>query len=303
MSNSLGKQGSNDLSMGYAGTSEPIFGLRLQLNSTPWRLGPAWAVFGGALASQAPIWGGNSLLRLGGSLLLADALWGVFWRMPLSARRAQPERQSRSVLPYADARGPMVQALHALSWHDTGDAEIGWQGALAGLALVAVLSVLLGSWAVLLSLLAVVAAIALRLLVRRGRAPCFLMAILSTGLPWALGTALGVEGAGSPLNRPALAGLALGALFTVLAWVLLRAEVLGSRRLALPIWVAQIGVLAVLTVFREAFGVAVVAGCFVVPCLLTSRWPCRSHDVGAILRSSNPWWLASMLTAALVVRY
>jgi hypothetical protein len=303
MWNSLGKQGSNDLNMGYDGTSGPIFGLRLQLKSTPWRLGPAWAVFAGALASQAPIWGGNSLLRLGGSLLLADALWGVFWRMPLSARRAQPARQSRSVLPYADAKGPMVQALHAFGWHDTGDAEIGWQGALAGLALVAVLSVLLGSWAVVLSLLAVVSAFGLRFLVGRGRAPCFLMAVLGTGLPWALGSTLGLEGTGSPLSRPAVAGVTLGAVFTMLAWGLFRAEVPGSRRLALPIWVAQIGLLAVLAVFREAFGVAVMAGCFVVPCLLISRCPCRSHDFGAILRSSNPWWLASMLAAALVVRY
>ena len=98
------------------------------------------------------------------------------------------------------------------------------------------------------------------------------------------------------------ARLVLGVAFTVLTWAVFKAGSSASGGLVLPIWIAQIGMLAVLTVSREAYGTAMVAGCFVVPCLLTSRWPC-SHEVGAILRNSSLWWLASMLAAALAVRY
>ena len=86
------------------------FGLGLHLNNSPWRLGPAWAVLAGALASQAPLWGGEGLLRLGGSLLLADALWGILWRMPLSRQGTHAGSQQRLALPYANAESPMVQS-------------------------------------------------------------------------------------------------------------------------------------------------------------------------------------------------
>jgi hypothetical protein len=296
-----GQEGSTDLRMGYAGSGEPILGLRLYLISNPWRLGPAWAVVAGALASQAPIWVGENLLRLVGSLLLADALWGIFWRRPMFVPGVQPERRSRGVLPYVDTRGPMVHILRGLGWQDAGATEAAWQGALAGLGLVAVLSVLLGSSAIVLSLLALMASVAVRLRARRGKTPCMMLALLSMGLPWALGAGLGSGGNSFPLSRLAGGSLALGVAFTILTWTLLRAGVHGSERPVWPVWIAQIGVLAVLMVSREAVGMAVVAGCLVVPSLLTSRWPSGLSEGGAILRGSNSWWLASMLAAALAV--
>jgi hypothetical protein len=297
------KQASTNLAMGYAGGGEPILGLGLHLNSRPWRLGPAWAVLAGALACQAPVWGGESLLRLGGSVLLADALWGIFWRRPSSAQGAQPRRENGVGLPYTSARSPMMAVFSGLRWEGAADTETGWQGAMAGLGLVAVLSVLLGSWAIVLSVLALTAAVIVRVSLKRGRQPVVMMALLGTGLPWALGATLGGSGDIPSLGRLEGDGLALGVTFTALTWAVLRAECSVSRDLAWPIWIAQIGILAALMAFRASAGMAIVAACFVAPCLWISSRPCRFQEGAATVRNSNLWWLASMLAAAFAVRY
>jgi hypothetical protein len=304
MWDTIGKYGSMHSGAECAGNGEPILGLGLHLNSSPWRLGPAWAVLAGAIAGQAPIWdGGGGLLRLSGSLLLADALWGIFWRRPFLRQEAQPGRQPQVGLPYSVARSPMMQILTGLRWEESEETEIGWQGALAGLGLVALLSVLLGSSAIVLSLLALIASVTVRLSVRRGKRPALVMALLGTALPWALGIALG--GSGNRLLPVPFtgAGLVLGAAFTALSWSVTRADLHVSGGLVWPIWAAQIGVLAALGVIREPFGLAIVGGCFIVPSLWLLSWPGCSREVGAIVRNSNPWWLASMLAAALAVRY
>jgi hypothetical protein len=298
-----GKQESTNPSRRWTEIGEPLLGLGLRLNNSPWRLGPAWAVLAGALASQAPLWGGEGLLRLGGSLLLADALWGVLWRMPLARQGTHAGSQQRPGLPYAHAESPMVQLVSGLRWESAADTETGWQGVVAGLGLVAVLSVLLGSAAMLLSFLALIVAVTVRLSVRAGREPAMMVALLSTGFPWVLGGALG--GTGGLLSFVQLqdAGLVLGVAFTVLAWAVFKVGSSASGGLVWPIWIAQCGVMAVLIALGETYGTALAAGCFVVPCLWMSRWTRHVQGAGAAVRNSSVWWLASMLAAAIAVRY
>jgi hypothetical protein len=297
------KQASTTLAVGNAGCGEPILGLGLHLNGRPWRLGPAWAVLAGALACQAPVWGGESLLRLGGSVLLADALWGIFWRSSSSALGVRPRRENGVGLPYSSVRSPLMQVLSELRWEGAADTETGWQGAITGLGLVAVLSVVLGSWAIALTVLALTAAVIVRLLQVRGRQPFVMIALLGTGLPWALGAALGGSGNIWLLGRLESAGLTLGLAFTALTWGVLRAEFSVSPELAWPIWITQFIILVALIAFRVSAGMAIVAGCFVAPCLWISSWPCRFQEGGATVRNSNLWWLASVLVAALAVRH
>jgi hypothetical protein len=303
MWDTVGRQVSRNRCSGLADCGEPILGLGLHLNSSPWRLGPAWAVLAGAIACQAPIWGGESLLRLGGALLLADALWGILWRRPSSVRCTRGAQRPSAALPYADARSPMAQLLSGLRWEAEAGAESGWQGVAAGLGLVAVLSILLGSAAVVLSLLVFAAAIVVRLLVRQGREPLLIGALLSTGFPWLLGCTLGGAGVSWPPGQAAVAGVGLGVGFTVLTWALLKVEYQASQGGMWPVWVAQAVILCSLAAFRVPVGMAAVVGCFVAPCLWSARWPRRLPEVNQAVRSSDVWWLASMLVAALAVRY
>ena len=287
----------------YAGRSEPILRLGFRLSGSPWRLGPAWAVLAGALASQAPIWGGENLLRLGGSLLLADAVWGVFWRRS-SLRQGGPSKRERGArLPYSNAHSPMLEALSRLGYEAIEDGEKAWQGMLAGLVAVAILSILLGSSAIVLSLLALIASVGVRLMVRRGKTPALMMAFLCTGLPWTLGAALGRTGNLLPPSGFSGVGLALGAAFTFLTWSLYRVDLNGSRGLVWPIWLGEVVVLVTMVALREPLGLAIVAALMVVPCLWISRRSHPAQEMGENLRNSDVWWLASMLVAALAVRF
>ena len=58
----------------------PLIGLGRSVSPGVWRIGPAWAVLAGALASGAPLLGNAVPLRLVGAAILADSAWGVLWR-------------------------------------------------------------------------------------------------------------------------------------------------------------------------------------------------------------------------------
>ena len=302
MWNSSGVPGSTAPSGASIGRSAPILGLGIYFNSSPWRLGPAWAVLAGALASQAPIWGGENLLRLGGSILLADALWGVFWQQTAPRRRVLPERARSVNLPYSGTHSPMMDALSGLRYEATEDDEIGCQGILAALGLAAVLGLLLGFPAIVLSLLALIASVGVRLMVRLGRKPALAIAILVIGLPWALGASLAWTGAAQLPTEALTTGLLLSVAFTMLAWSVYSVSLSGSRRQVWSIWVGQVVVLVALMIVGDSLALAVVGGLFVVPCFWLSRNADSAHEVTDALRNSGPWWLASMLGAALTVR-
>lgn len=283
--------------------SGSILGLRFSLSSSPWRLGPAWALLAGCLAGQVPIWGGANLLSLCGSLLLADAVWGVFWRRTASRSGVMPKRLQRARLPYCTAESPMTSLMGGLSSGTDQDGETGWPGIFALLGATAVLSVLLGRPAMALSVLALLSAVAARLTWKRGKKPALLMALLGVAFPWALGASL--DWTGDVRTDPGALGasLALGAAFTVLAWSLHRVELSESGAPVWLIWSAQIAVLATIAIVRAPMALAIVGGLLVVPCLWLSRQRYSRWEIADALRNSDPWWLALMMATALAVRF
>jgi hypothetical protein len=287
------------------GRTGPILDLRFRLRSSPWRMGPAWALLAGALAVDAPFSGIANLLRLAGALILADAVWGVLWLRTPSGGAAPDGGTPHSRIPYAGAHSPMSKVIARLS--SEGDA--GWQGVVLGLLVAAVLSSLVGRGAFLLSLLALLAAMGARLAFGQKRAPAFLLALLGAGLPWALGASLGwspqgssfLDASGAGLTRVS-AALTLGGSFTFLHWMVLRIPGAGRFRAGRGVLLGQLAVLLTLVTLREPVAVALVACLMVAPGLYTMKDPASYLNAADTRPQSDPWWLASMLTAALVVR-
>jgi hypothetical protein len=283
--------------------SGPVLGLRFSLSSSPWRLGPGWALLAGALAGQAPIWGAANLLSLGGSLLLADAVWGFFWRRTGPRPGVMPKRLQRARLPYCTAESPVTVFIGGLRNGTDQDGETGWPGILAVLGATALLSLLLGRPAIVLSVLALLSSVAARLTWKRGKKPALLMALLGIAFPWALGATLGWTGDVRADPGVLGASLALGAAFTMLAWSLHRVELADSGEPVWLVWFGQIFVLGAMAIVRAPMALAIVGGLLVVPCLWLSRRRYAQGEVAEALRNSDPWWLASMLATALAVRF
>jgi hypothetical protein len=284
----------------YTGTYGPILDLRIRFGSGPWRMGAAWAVIAGALAANALSPGSENLLRLAGSILLADVAWGATWPvLPRSDRL--PDGLRRSRLPYSAPQAPMEKVLAGLVNGGSKEEAGGWEGALPGLVLTAILSVLLGSPAIILSLVAFGAAGSARILIARNRWPAFLMGLLGVGLPWLLGVSLTWS---QGLHRSVVqfdASLALGTAFTVLAWMSCRVRSADASSSVWPAWLGQVAVLGTLAVLEEPLAVAVVGSFMVVPTLWFSKQGGSPQGVLAAMAKSDPWWLGAMLVAALIV--
>ena len=105
-----------------------------------------------------------------------------------------------------------------------------------------------------------------------------------------------------PLPQAFSTSLLLGVAFTMLTWSVYRVSFSRSCSQVWPIWLGQVFVLAVLLAVGESIALALVCGLFVVPCLRLSRHADSDQDIACSLRDSGPWWLASMLGAALTVR-
>jgi hypothetical protein len=285
----------------YPSLGGPILDLRIRLGSGPWRMGPAWAVIAGALAGNALGLGSGSLLRLAGAVLLADVAWGSIW--PETPRRSRFRGRARgNRLPYAAPRAPLQQALAALFSGGSEGEGGGWEGILPGLVLIAALSLLLGSPAILLSLVALAFAGSARVLMVRNRWPALLMALLGVGLPWALGASLAWSQGSTNARIPFDAGLALGIAFTVLAWATWRFRSPGASLSTRTAWFGQVVVVATLAAAKEPLAVAVVGSLMLVPTLWLIR-PAESRTgvLDAIVKGDS-WWLAAMLVAAMIVR-
>jgi hypothetical protein len=207
------------------------------------------------------------------------------------------------VLPYLASQSPLTKVQTGLAYDATEDGEAAWRDTLVGLGLAILLSVLLGTPAVLLSLLAILASVGIRHRVRHGKRPAFMTALLGTGLPWALGAALGWTGDALPPAEHSGAGLLLGAGFTCLTWFVYRVDVDDSRGDLGQIWVGQAVVLVILIVLREAVGLAMVGSLLAVSFLWMSQRQYSREEVLETLNNCDPWWLACMLASALAVRF
>jgi hypothetical protein len=290
-----------DAGEGFLERTGPILNLNFHLSSSPWQMGPGWAVLAGALAGHAPILGGENLLRLAGSLILADTAWGALWLQVPSGRNRLTEGERVGRLPYAAFQSPMRRILTVLVRGTPDDSGAGWHGMLAGLILAATLSLLLGGPAIILSSMALLASVGVRFLIGRGRKPAFLTALLCIGLPWILGVSLGwAQGTTPPLSQ-IVAPLMVGAAFMILGWTIDYVRFDGQTFKTWPAWLGQITLLGTLTVLREPTALVMIGCLTVVPNLWLSRNGTSLTELSRAMRKSEPWWLASMLVAALTV--
>jgi len=277
------------------------------------RIGPAWAVLAGALASGAPAaLAAEALpLRLAGAALLADAVWGVFWRLtarepgaPIGPVSAAADSLGR--LPYFQAGSPAGR-----SWRLLRDMAPGatWQELLAAVILALALGLLLGLPALALTVAAWAVTLWGWLLVQADRRPAACDALLNVGLPWLLGLTLAAWPAPAAGDLP-LRGLALGFAFTILGWGARRAF-LTQGRLAGGVWLGQAAVVIALIALQQTVALVLVAVLLLPPAWLiwratiTPPGACPGYnegvtnrDVRDALARSGPWWLAAMLAAA-----
>jgi len=288
----------------------PLIGLQVVLGPHIWRIAPAWAVVAGAMTARAPLLGDGVPLRLLGAVVLADSLWGLFWR--LTAADGVPGRSSLQTrehppLPYYRTRSPAGRALGLIrdligggSWHEL----------FIALASAAALSLLLGGPAPALTAVAWGVALWAWLLAQSGRRPAACDALLNVGLPWWLGWSLVIGpkfsstlsmlegwGAGETMPEP---GLILGLAFTLLQWGAQRARLSDGRRMA-AIWLGQASVLIALIGLHQM--PALVLGAVL---LLPSWWHLwragrAAADLKEALARCDPWWLAAMLLSAFLM--
>ena len=180
----------------------PLIGFGISIGPGVWRIGPAWAVLAGALASGAPLLGDAMPLRLVGAAILADSVWGVLWRLTAAddADRANPLAEDER-LPYFQPQSPAGRALGML--HDIAPGA-SWRELMAALALTGVLSLLLGVPALVLSILAYAVILWAWALGRADKQPAVCDALLNVGLPWLLGLLLARDAFQLPVTMPPL---------------------------------------------------------------------------------------------------
>lgn len=286
----------------------PLIGLRIRIRSGIWRIGPAWAVLAGAMASDAALLADATPLRLVGAALLADAMWGALWRMTALAPAAQDDPAPELVrVPYYQQMSPAGRFLRQLR-HLSGDAD--WPELVASIAAALILGALLGVPALILTIAAWAITLWGWFLARAGRRSAVCDALLNVGLPWLLGFAimmptLPTSGGpwldGGPGLSPAvkaLPGLLLGLAFSIQEWGIRRACLSAGRR-QIGLWLGMAAVPAMLIGLHQTPIVILTA-----VLLLPGAWLCwratrLQGGVHAALARSGPWRLAAMLTAAM----
>jgi len=277
----------------------PLIGLRVSLSRSVWRIGPAWAVLAGALASGAPLWGGAALLRLVTAVGLADGAWGaVWWLTAAGAAGSHREQGVTSFLPYAQPDAPLAHLAHGLRRMVSPGAH--WHELLAGLALMTVLSILLGRPALILSPVALLVILWGWVLVQRDLRPCLCYALLNIGLPWVLGTLLAGPGTLSALSGRQIQGLWLAAAFTILQWGVQRAQLVQRSR-ARGVWLGGVALIAVLIGLQQPGVLAVVAGLLLPPAWWLLEVRRAAGDRTGVLARCAPWWWGAMLLAAITL--
>jgi hypothetical protein len=275
----------------------PLVRLHLAPSRMLWRISPAWVVVAGAMAAGAPLGNAISLLRLAAAVILADLVWGILRQIiPTSPGAEGTENLVAPSLPYGSSDAPLADFIRMTAVEQQAS-PAPWLSWLSGLALTAVLSLLLGAPALLISTLAVGLILLTRALFRSAYRPALCLALLDVALPWALGAALvwpGVKGE-APFWFRQTAMLAAG--FTILQWGLYRARLSVGRRLV-ALYVGQALLLGVLVLLRQPGAVAVAAMLFAPPIW----WMARRGEAEAALVRNLPWWWASMLLVVAMVR-
>jgi hypothetical protein len=278
----------------------PLIGLGISVGPGVWRIGPAWAVLAGALASGAPLWGDAVPLRLVGAVILADSAWGVIWRLTAADDAERPNQLAEDKhLPYFQPRSPAGHALGMLRDIAPGAS---WRELTTALVLTGVLGLLLGVSALALSAVAYVVILWAWALGRAGKQPAVCDALLNVGLPWLLGLILARDALQWSDAAPGLLpGVAMGIAFAALQWGTRRAYLSsGSRMFA--VWLGQAAVLLALIGVEQPWIVAIVSALLLPPAMWLWRNSAMAMGVERALRQSGPWWLAAMLLSAVALR-
>jgi hypothetical protein len=275
----------------------PLVHLHFAASRMLWRIGPVWAVVAGAVAAGAPLGNAASLLRLATAVILADLVWGILRRIipdsPGTEGTAAPRTPS---LPYGRSDAPLARVMQTLASGQHASAAP-WLGWLGGLVLSLVLSLLLGTPALLITALAVGLIFLTRALFRRDCCPSFCLALLDVGLPWALGAALVWPNVDDAAGVWFVQMWMLAAAFTVLQWGLYRARFSAGRRLV-ALYSGQVMLLGALVLLRQPWAVAVAALLLAPP----TWWLARRGEAEIVLVRALPWWWASMVAVAAIVR-
>ena len=278
----------------------PLIGLSVSIGPSVWRIGPAWAVLAGALASGVPLLGDDMPLRLVGAAILADSVWGVLWRLTAAD---DTERLDKSAgddhLPYFQPQSPAGRALGML--HDIAPG-VSWRELMAALVLTGVLGLLLGVSTLVLSVVTYAVILWAWALGRAGKQPALCDALLSVGLPWLLGLLLARDAVQWPVAMPLLLpGVVMGVAFTTLQWGAHRAYLsLGSRMFV--VWLGQAAVVVALIGLDQPWALVLVVALLLPPAMWLWRSRALAMGVDRALRQSGPWWLAAMLLSAVALR-
>jgi len=275
----------------------PLVDLHLAPSRMLWRIGPAWAVVAGAVAAGASLGNAVSLLRLATAVILADLIWGILRRViPASPDSEGTASLAAPSLPYGRSDAPLARFTRTIAAGQPVSSAP-WLGWLSGLALTVVLSLLLGAPALLISALVVGLILLTRALFRRGHCPSLCLALLDVALPWALGAALVWPDVKGEALLWVFQTATLAAAFAALQWGVYRAHFSAGRRLV-ALYAGQMMLLGGLVVLRQPWAVAVAALLLAPP----TWWLARGGEAEAALTRGLPWWWASMLAVAVVVR-
>ena len=275
----------------------PLVHLHFAPSRMLWRIGPAWAVVAGAVAAGVSLGNAASLLRLATAVILADLVWGILRRIiPDSPGTEGTAALWAPSLPYGRSDSPLAHVMQTFASGQHASTAP-WSGWLGGLALTVVLSLLLGVPTLLISAAAVGLIFLARALFRRGCYPSSCLALLDVGLPWALGTALVWPNVDGEAQVWFVQMVMVAAAFTVLQWGLYRARFSAGRRLG-ALYFGQVMLLGALVLLRQPWAVAVAALLLAPPIW----WLARRGEAEVALARALPWWWASMLAVAAIVR-
>ena len=267
--------------------------MRLWLTRSPWRLCAAWAVIAGALASGGLALPSRDWVRLLLLVFLADPAWGSLWTVLAERRRDALDDSIPLAAPALPYLLPGSPAARLLGWAESDlSLMTAWRLGLPGLLAAGAVSLILGREAVITTGLAILFCL-VGWVTRRlnGQPNGWAQAMLTMGLPWALGYV-----AYAPVSGSAAA--------LALAFVLWQRAALGIEqggRLAWPMLaVSQIialGVLVSAHLPMWAGGLALV--------IAPTWWMAGSLRNGdrspALLERVQKWWWLALLLSALAL--
>jgi hypothetical protein len=285
-----------------------LISLRLEMGSSSAWPSSAWAALCGAFASGQMGLKAQSLLLLLLVLFLVDPVLGGIWRLvvgtdwfvPFAGGRLSGGEIPSKSLPYTSPGSPSYRASRWLAgalawWREDFRPYVGpeFLSLILTLAVAVTLASLLGRWIALFILVALVLmAVLLFSSHWHGAISFSLRAVLDLGLPWLIGHL-----AFGSLNWESVAFALAYTVAYYACFVLLDGRWRAATRLLNG---SQVVAIALLVVVKEPI-LAGIAGLLLLPQLLLQPFLWRGEAEWWYGQRSQPWLMASMLTAVLAI--